>query len=95
MKVKIRRQWNDWRIAEADLSDMSNLHWDNISGGVYARAPRNFIHGYVNCDSYNGDLSHSCTHGKRPHSIKVCVVKKDNDPKVFSVIRQLTSLQFS
>jgi hypothetical protein len=64
--VNIGRQWNDWRIAEVDLSDISNLHWDNISGGVYARArvyacaPRNFIHGYVNCDSYNGDLAHSC-----------------------------------
>jgi hypothetical protein len=87
MKVKIRRQWNDWRIAEADLSDISNLHWDNVSGGVYARCPRNFIHGYISCDSYIGDLPHSCAHGKGPHSIKVCIVKKDNDKEVFAAIR--------
>jgi len=95
MKVKIRRQWNDWRTAEAYLSDIYNLHWSNVSGGVYARCPREFIHGYIACDSYKGDLPHSCVHGKPPHSIKVCIVKKDNDPKVFSVVRQLTSLQFS
>jgi hypothetical protein len=90
LKVKIRRQWNDWRIAEADLSDISDLHWDNVSGGVYALCPRNFIHGYIMCDAYKGDLPHSCAHGKRPHSIKVCIVKKDNDKEVFAAIRRLS-----
>jgi hypothetical protein len=46
-KIKIRRQWNDWRIAEVEFSKISHLHWDNISGGVAAHAPQYFIHGYV------------------------------------------------
>jgi hypothetical protein len=90
MKVNIRRQWNDWRIAEVDSSDLTNLHWDKISGGVHAPAPRPFIHGFVMCDSYKGELAHSCVHGKGPHLIKVCITKKGNDAKVFSAIRQLT-----
>lgn len=62
-KIKIRRQWNDWRIVEIEFS-ISNLHWDNISGGVVAPALQYFIHGYVWCDRYVGDLAHSCMHGK-------------------------------
>lgn len=89
MKIKVRRQWNNWRIAEVDLSDLTNLHWDKISGGVRAPAPRPFIHGNILCDAYNGDLAHSCAHGKRPHLIKVCITKKDNDKEVFAALRQL------
>jgi hypothetical protein len=32
--VEVRRRWNDWRIAEYRLTDISEMHWDNISGGV-------------------------------------------------------------
>lgn len=28
-----------------------------------------------------GEIAHSCTHGPCPHQIKVCIGKKDNDPK--------------
>ena len=89
MKVNIRRQWNDYRIAEVDISDLSNLHWDDISGGVRARTPRPFIHGYMPCDSYNGDLADWCAHGRGPHSIKVCVIEKDNCKEVFVAVRKL------
>ena len=34
IKIKIRRHWNDWRIAEIEYSKISDLHWDNISGGI-------------------------------------------------------------
>jgi hypothetical protein len=77
-KIKIRRQWNDWRIAKVNFSKISGLHWDNLSGGVAACAPQFFIHGFVLCDSYDGDLAHSCMHGRGPHSIKVCITKMDN-----------------
>lgn len=81
--VYIRRQWNDWRIAQVLLSQLSGLGWDTVSGGVQAPAPQPFIHGYVWCTDVIGDIAHSCTHGPPPHSIKVCVVKKDNAPAVF------------
>ena len=34
--VEVRRQWNDWRFAEYRITDISGMHWDNVSGGVYA-----------------------------------------------------------
>ena len=87
IKIKIRRHWNDWRIAEIEYSKISDLHWDNISGGIAAPAPQYFIHGYIWCDSYDGDLAHSCRHGEGPHRIKVCITKTDNDPSVFKKIK--------
>jgi len=84
LKVKIRRQWNDWRIAEIDFSKLRNIRWDRFSGGVDAPCPQYFIHAYVWCDEYQGEIAHSCQHGVGPHSIKVCVTKVDNDPVIFS-----------
>jgi hypothetical protein len=87
--IKIRRQWNDYRIAEVECSRLSHLHWDNRSGGVGAPAPQYFIHGYVWCNQYEGDLAHSCTHGEGPHEIKVCITKTDNEPKVFAKLKSI------
>lgn len=81
--VYIRRQWNDWRIAQVRMSHMSRLHWDTVSGGVRAPARQPFIHGYVICDTVVGDIAHRCLHGEGPHRIKVCVTKKDNAPAVY------------
>jgi len=83
--VAVRRQWNGWEVAKYRLSDLSLVFWDTTSGGVRAPAPQPFLHGYVQCDEMiEGDVAHSCLHGDGPHRIKVCVVKKDNDPKVFA-----------
>ena len=77
--VLVRRQWNDYRTARYRLDQIDGVHWDDTSGGVFSRAPRPFLHGYVSCDGMTGgQLPHSCEHGRRPHSIKVCIVKKDN-----------------
>jgi hypothetical protein len=89
VKVNVRRQWNDWRTAVVELSALSGLHWDNYSGGVNARTPRPFIHGYIMCDEYEGDLAHSCAHGMGPHEIKVCITKTDNNPEVFAAVKKL------
>jgi hypothetical protein len=83
--VVIRRQWNERRRATYRLSDISQVHWDTISGGVRARAPQPFLHGYVWCDDVlEGELAYSCRHGDGPPQIKVCIVKEDNDPTVFA-----------
>ena len=83
VRVRIRRQWNDHRIGSVLLCKISDLHWSEISGGTQVRAPRPFLHGYVSCADVEGEIAHSCEHGEGPHRIKVCLVKKDNDPKVF------------
>ena len=85
--VFVRRQWNDWKIAKYRLSDIQNPHWSDTSGGVFARAPQPFIHGYVQCDlAVEGEVAHSGVHGSCPHSILVCVVKKDNKPAIFKLL---------
>jgi hypothetical protein len=83
--VVVRRQWNDWRTAKYLIEDVEEPHWDSTSGGVQARSPRAFIHGYVRCNAMlEGELAHSCAHGEGPHRIKVCVTKGDNDPTVYA-----------
>ncbi len=82
--VWARRQWNDWRHAKYRLEDLEQPHWDNLSGGVMSVAPQYFLHGYVWCDAMlEGELAHSCAHGKGPHRIKVCITKIGNDPAIF------------
>ena len=86
--VVVRRQWNDWRELECRREDITGLHWDQIGGGVGARAPRPFLHGYISCDRIpdGSDFPHSCQHGAGPHRIKVVVVKKDNDRTMFAAL---------
>ncbi|HHY32804.1 MAG TPA: hypothetical protein GX515_07250 [Firmicutes bacterium] len=88
--VWVRRQWNHWQKAAYRLKDLTGIHWDVVSGGCQAPAPRPFIHAYVQCDAMiEGELAHSGVHGPCPHTIKVCIVKKDNDPKVFARLVQV------
>jgi len=82
--VWVRRHYNDFQHAAYRLSDISGLHWDDVSGGVRARANRRYLHGYVLCDAMQeGELAHSCRHGPPPHRIKVCITKTGNK-EVFS-----------
>ena len=89
MIVKVRRQWKDWREAEVDFNDLRHFRWDDLSGGVQQRSPRPFIHAFVMCDKIKGDIPHSCMHGEGPHSIKVCIVKRDNDHETFKKIKEI------
>jgi hypothetical protein len=67
---------------------LEGFHFDNISGGVYARSPRYFPSAYVWCDRIRGDIAHSCIHGKGPHRIKVVVGQKDNDKKDYKKLME-------
>lgn len=88
--VVVRRQWNDWRCAEVRFSSLSNFKWMDRSGGVGARGPQPFIYAGMSCDAIvSGAVGHSCRHGPAPHWIRVCVLKKDNDPDVFARVLSL------
>jgi hypothetical protein len=89
MMIKIRRQWNDWRIAEAPLDKLSGFHWSTFSGGVRAPSPRPHVHAYVSCADIVGDIAHSCRHGQGPHSIKVCIVRKDQTREEWAKVMAL------
>lgn len=88
-EVWVRRQYNDYRIAKYELNSIEGIHWDRVSGGVGAQTPQAFLHGYVSCDGMlEGELSHSGIHGPCPHQIKVCILKMDNDPKVYAQLKE-------
>jgi hypothetical protein len=55
-KVRVRRMWNDWRVAEVEYEKIRNIHWDRFSWGVNVPAPQYFIHGYIWCDDYEGSF---------------------------------------
>jgi hypothetical protein len=87
-EVVVRRQWNSHGTGTVEESSLSEIHWSEYSGGVRARSPRPFLHAYMSCDALlAGEIEHSCRHGEGPHRIKVCMVKKDNDPNVFKRLK--------
>ena len=88
--VWVRSQWNDYRDAKVCLSDIDGIQWSTVSGGVNVGARQPFLHGYISCDAIlEGDLGHSCLHGEGPHRVKVCIVKKTNNPSVFKRLVEL------
>ena len=82
--VRVRRDWNDHRIGTIKWSDLRDPRWYTLSGGEQNPTPQPFIHGYIWCDTVQGDIAHSCAHGPGPHNIKVCLVKKDNSREVWN-----------
>lgn len=92
--VVVRRKWNDWQKGAVYLRNLWDVHWDETSGGVRARAPRLFIHGYMSCDMLvSGEVAHSCTHGPGPHLIKVCVLQKDNSKDVMDRLLKIIAAE--
>jgi len=87
--VRVRRDWNDHRVATVTWSDLRDPRWDDVSGGEQNHTSQPFIYGYVWCDQVQGDIAHSCIHGPPPHNIKVCLVKKDNSKQVWNRLQDL------
>lgn len=88
--VSVRRQWNSWEIAQVAVGEVSNPLWDLVSGGVKETSPEAFIFGYIWCDAIlSGSVAHSCLHGTAPHSIKICILRKDNSPRIHNYFVEL------
>ena len=88
--VSVRRRWNSWEVAEVYVGEVSNPIWDIESGGVKETSPDALIYGYVWCDAIvSGTLAHSCLHGTAPHSIKVCILRKDNSPRIYNYFLEM------
>lgn len=92
MVVYVRRQYDDYRIAKYYFKDVWDIDWDDESGGVHTKSPGYLLYGYVKCNGMiEGEIAHSgalgvANHGPCPHDIKVCILKKDNDPEVIKHI---------
>ena len=82
--ASVRPDWRDWHVAHVPIVDLSDLHWDHILGDADARPPAAILHGFVRCDSVvAGELPHLALGGPHPHSVRVCILKEDNDRHVF------------
>jgi len=72
------------------VGEVTNPLWDLESGGVKEYAPEALIYGYILCDAIiSGSIAHSCLHGTGPHSIKVCILRKDNSPRIYNYFMDL------
>ena len=92
--VLVRRQLKDWRVAKYRLSDLTDVHWDRPSAGAKGPAAGSLLSAQVSCDAIvEGELSHTGSYGPCPHSIKVHIAKKENDPRVFARLAQLAGPQ--
>lgn len=92
LRITVRRQPNDWRQAVYRLGTITWFRFDSVSGGVMNETDT-LIWCNAWCDGMeSGEIAHSCQHGPAPHEVKVCILESDNDPPVFSVVRQLAEL---
>ncbi len=83
--VTVRRQWNSPEIAQVYVADVANPLWDVAAGGTKETAPEAYLYGYIMCDAIvTGSIAHSCLHGTAPHSIKVCILRRDNAPRIYN-----------
>lgn len=74
LMVSVRRHPQDWKTAIYRMSDVADLHWDTVSGGVQRSTAYPALFGYVLCDrAVSGEVAHSCAHGPAPHRIKICL----------------------
>jgi hypothetical protein len=82
--ASVRRDWRDGRLAHVPLVDLTDLHWDHVAGDADARPPGPILHGFTRCDAIvAGELPHVAVGGPHPHTVKVCILREDNDRLVF------------
>ncbi len=87
MFIYVRRQPNDYKIGKIKFEDVTDLDWGMTTGGIKVQTNQYYIFGYIYCNQVlEGEIAHSCMHGPAPHHIRVCVLKKDNDKKLYNSI---------
>ncbi len=83
--VWVVRHKGDWKKGKVKLSDVKNLRWDDISGGIRKYTGTCELYGYIWCNQIiEGEIGHSGIHGPCPHNIKVLIQKCDNDNGIYN-----------
>ena len=77
LTVQVRDAWCGWRAAEAEVTDLEDVHWFQPPG-----APRSIVHAYVKCTNVRGYLPHDCSATRKPHRLFVCILKRSVAPSV-------------
>ena len=85
--ASVRPDRADWHVAHVPLVELSDLHWDRPA------APSRGDEGptlcaFTSCDSVvAGELPHPGRAHAHPHSVRVCILREDNDRSVFDRLR--------
>ena len=76
--VIICRGISNYRCAEYDADKISNVHWDNISGGVNRRQAGYSLYGYIPYEDAAELIDCSGRHNYGYNDAKVCIRASDN-----------------
>ena len=80
--ITVHGDWRGWRSASIRLSDLRNVHWFQPQ-----QAPRPLLHGYISCsDIVEGEIEHRCSQTRRPHRLRVCVLKRHALPSAYAML---------
>ncbi|HVP66059.1 MAG TPA: hypothetical protein VMT17_02225 [Anaeromyxobacteraceae bacterium] len=71
-----------------EVEKLSGFHWSSTESHIGLPSPRPMIHAFVWCDDAPR-LLHPKILGECPHRIKVCIVKKIQEPRVFDALKAL------
>ncbi len=80
-------------MGSAARRDLSGIGWDSISGGIHKRTPYLSLYALVSCERVIGSIDHSGTHGPHPHSIKVCILKTDNNDDIYEALSAIVGVK--
>ena len=82
MLVPVQREWYGWRLGQARLCDLEDVHWFQPAG-----APRSLLHAYVSSSKIvSGDLVDPADGGALPPRLLVCVLKSHAAPATYGAL---------
>lgn len=89
--LTVRRRWDDPRTAVVPLAAIESPWWTGATGGIGIRNPREYVHGFVRCDT-SGDQGfpgHPQYNAGESCRLPVCVLRRENDPTLFEILVKL------
>ncbi len=78
LNVIICRQPQDYHCSPISISEISGVHWDNISGGVKRKQAGYSLYGYIDYNKAVQLVSCSGSHARYDNSAKVCIPRSEN-----------------
>jgi hypothetical protein len=84
--VPVQREWSDWRVAQARMCDLEDVHWFQPPN-----APRDLIHAYVRSETLVSGFLGDAQANELPERILVCVIKRHTTPETYAALTDLAA----
>lgn len=86
----VRSAYFDYMYGQVDYDDIDGFRWDSIGGGARSAHKGVRIYGYVDYDiACNSGIACSGRHSGYHNNVKVCVVRKYTDTKIYEKILRI------